>query len=371
MAHRWTKVAKAAAAAALLGTCAAVSGCHGGTQAAEADQGPVPEVTVVKVQRGAIADDLLVSGNLASMPNRDAKLAPLVSGRVSRVTVSEGDRVKSGQVLAELDNSSLMEQVKQAEAGVAQANANEENARLSAKRNEDLLQRGIASRKEVEDAKTQLAVNEAALKQAEAALSAARAQLSRGVIRAPFDGTVVHRFLGVGDQVDGTAAQPVLEVANIDTLDLLGTVPAVRLAEIKSNVQFTFSDPTIPEPIPAKVDAVLPAVDPGTNNGSVRIRLENRKHLLKLGMFASVQLPVTGGGPNRLVVPKQAIYPDESGEPHVYKVVGNEALSVPVELGVQAKDKVEILSGVKEGDIIIFTGGYGLPEKSKVRVKQS
>jgi multidrug efflux pump subunit AcrA (membrane-fusion protein) len=112
-------------------------------------------------------------------------------------------------------------------------------------------------------------------------------------------------------------------------------------------------------------------VDPGTNNGSVRIRLENRKHLLKLGMFASVQLPVTGGGSNRLVVPKQAIYPDESGEPHVYKVVGDEAVSVPVELGVQAKDKVEVLSGIKEGDTIIFTGGYGLPEKSKVRVKQS
>jgi membrane fusion protein (multidrug efflux system) len=305
------------------------------------------------------------------MPNRDAKLAPLVSGRVARVAVSEGDHVTAGQVLAELDNSSLIEQVKQAEAGVAQAKANLENARLSASRNENLLQRGIASRKEVEDAKTQLAVNEALQKQAEASLSSARAQLSRGVIRAPFDGTVVHRFLGVGDQVDGTAAQPVLEVANLDTLDLLGTVPALRLAEIKSNVRFTFSDPAIPDAIPAKVDAVLPAVDPGTNNGMVRIRLENRKHLLKLGMFASVRLPLSGDNSNRLVVPQEAIYPDESGEPHVYKVVGDEAVSVAVELGVKTKDKVEILSGVKEGDTIIFTGGYGLPEKSKVRVKQS
>jgi multidrug efflux pump subunit AcrA (membrane-fusion protein) len=77
------------------------------------------------------------------------------------------------------------------------------------------------------------------------------------------------------------------------------------------------------------------------------------------------------GGTNRLVVPKQAIYPDESGEPHVYKVVGDQAESVPVELGVQTKDKVEILSGVKEGDTVIFTGGYGIPEKSKIRVKQS
>src|SRR3979411_2458026 len=72
LAHPWTKVAKVPAAAVLFATCAAMSGCHGGTQAAEADQGPVPEVTVVKVQRGAIADDLLVSGNIARLPHRAA-----------------------------------------------------------------------------------------------------------------------------------------------------------------------------------------------------------------------------------------------------------------------------------------------------------
>ena len=69
-------------------------------------------------------------------------------------------------------------------------------------------------------------------------------------------------------------------------------------------------------------------------------------------------------------MPKQSIYPDESGEPHVYKVSGDQSESVAVQVGVQAKDRAEILSGVQEGDVVIVSGGYGLPEKAKVRVKQ-
>ena len=101
----------------------------------------------------------------------------------------------------------------------------------------------------------------------------------------------------------------------------------------------------------------------------MRIRIENAKRLLKLGQFLFVRASTEEGGP-RLLVPRQAIYPDESGVPHVYKVSGDEAVSVPVKLGVETKDKAEIVSGVNEGDTVIVTGGYGLPEKSKVHVKQ-
>ena len=329
----------------------------------------IPDVTVAKVERAAIADSLIVSGNLAALPNRDAKVAALVPGRVASVLVTEGDRVKDGQALAKLDDTLLLEQERQAEAAVAQARANGENARLAVDREEGLVGRGVSSRKEVEDARTLLAVNSALLKQAESGLATANAQLARSIVRAPFAGTVVKRFAGVGEQVDGTAAQPIVEVAQIDTLELLGNVPASRLAEIRNHEAFTFETSSVPGTrFKAKVASILPAVDPTTNNGTVRIRIENAKLLLKLGQFLSIDLPLKQAGP-RLVVPRQAVYPDESGEPHVYKVTGDEAESTPVELGIQTKDKAEILSGVSEGDSVIVNGGYGLPEKSKVRVK--
>jgi membrane fusion protein (multidrug efflux system) len=329
---------------------------------------PVPEVTATIVQKGAISQDLSVNGNLTALPNLDAKLAALVPGRIQAVLVTEGDRVAKGEKLVQLDPASYADQLKQAEASVAQARANLDNAKLSAERNESLLKRGIAARKEVEDARTQVSVDDAALKQTEATESVARTQLARTSIKAPFSGTVVHRFLGEGEQVDGSAGQPIVEVARVDELELLGSAPASRLAEVRSGEDFSFQTEAAPgTTFKARVIAILPAVDPSTNNGTVRIRIENAGRALKLGTFVSVEVPVKQPV-QRLIVSRQAIYPDESGQAHVYKLSGDQAESVPVQLGIQTKDQVEILSGVQAGDKVILSGGYGLAEKARVRL---
>ncbi len=346
-----------------------ISCSKSGSEEESATPTAVPEVTISKVERSPIAQYLTVSGNLAALANRDAKVAALVSGRISRVLVVEGDQVKAGQPLAEIDDTLLREQERQAEAAVAQAKANVDNSQLAVQREEGLLSRGISSRKEIEDARTQLAVNTATLNQVEAGLATAKAQVSRSIVRAPFAGTVVKRFAASGEQVDGSGAQPVVEIAQIDALELLGTVPATLLSEIKIGGAFAFESNAAPNAkLTARVESILPAVDPATNNGTVRIRVENSKRQFKLGQYLSIDLPLKQNGP-RLLVPRQAVYPDESGEPHVYKVSGDQAESVAVKVGVQSGDKAEILEGVAEGDTVIVTGGYGLPEKSKVRVK--
>lgn len=357
--------------ALLAGVCSIVAlcGCGRHSSGESSSRTPGVEVTVTRVEKGMLSQDLLVSGNLVTLPNQDAKIASLVGGRIERVFVIEGDRVSPGQELVQLENTPLRDQVRQAEAAVAQARANLENARLAAERNQRLLERGIASRKEVEDSRTQLAVSQATLNQSDAALSAARAQLGRATLRAPFAGTVVRRFLGVGDQVDGNGTQPVLEVANINALELLASVPGSRLNQIRANDSFAFETPNVPGArFSARIVAVLPAVDPATNNGTVRIRIDNPQHLLKLGMFLSVNLPLKAAA-DRLLLPRQAIYPGESGEPHVYRVTGDQAEEVPVKLGAQSTDKVEVLEGVQEGEVVVLNGGYGLPEKSRVQVK--
>ncbi len=351
---------------ALCAWCAVAPAC--GRSAGDAAKAAVADVTATTVQRASLNQDLLVSGNLAALPNRAAKIAALLPGRLQTVLVTEGDRVAQGQVLARLDPASYADQLRQAEAAVAQARANLANAKVSADRNEGLLARGIAARKEVEDSRTQVSVDEAALQQAQAAESAARTQFERTVIRAPFAGSVIHRFLGVGEQVDGSGNQPIVEVANTETLELLGTVPASRLPEVRAGEDFTFRTDSVPgASLKARIIAVLPAVDPVTNNGTVRIQVNNRNHALKLGTFVTVELPLRQRI-QRLILPRQAVYPDESGQPRVYRISGDEAQSVTVQLGIQTKDQVEILSGVQPGDRVILSGGYGLPDKAKVRV---
>jgi RND family efflux transporter MFP subunit len=146
-------------------------------------------------------------------------------------------------------------------------------------------------------------------------------------------------------------------------------VPGTRLNQVRTNESFAFETPSVPGvKFSGRVVAVLPAVDPATGNGTVRIRCQNPQRLLKLGMFLSVNLPLKAAA-KALLVQRQAIYPDENGEPHVYKVTGDQAESVPVKLGAQSNDNVEVIEGVQAGEVIVLNGGYGLPEKSKVRVK--
>jgi membrane fusion protein (multidrug efflux system) len=329
----------------------------------------VAEVTVTQVQRADISQALTVTGTIAALPNRDVRVSPLVAGRVANMRVAEGDKVGEGQVLATLDDRTFRDQLQQAEGAVEQARANLENARLNRTRNEDLFKRGIAARKDLEDARTQESVSEAALKQADGALALARLQLGRAEVRSPLRGTVVKRLVSVGEQVDGTGAQPILEVADTAEVELFGNVPAVYLAKIRVGQGLHIATEAFPgKDFVGRVVAISPAVDPSTNVGMVRIRISNGAGWLRLGMFLSAQIPLETHA-RALVVPPQAVYRDPQGQPRVYRVQGESAEAVAVTLGLETQDRVELLSGVDEGETVILTGGYGLPEHAKIKVK--
>ena len=328
------------------------------------------EVTVTKVARADVTSALTVTGTIAALPNRDAKVSSLVQGRIAGMMVAEGDHVNQGQALAKIEDRPFLDQIQQAEAAIEQAQANVENARLNRDRNEGLLERGIAARKDVEDARTQLSVNQAALRQAEAALALARLQLARTEVRSPLAGTVVKRFASVGEQVDGTAATPLFEVADLNEVELFGNVPALYLGKIRVGARLPVTTDAFPaQTFAGRVVAISPAVDPSSNVGTVRIRMSNSRRLLRLGLFLSAQLPLETHA-KALVVPAQAVYRDERGNPEVYRVEGDDASAVPVKLGLETKAQVELLSGVQAGDTVILTGGYGLKDHAKVKVRE-
>jgi RND family efflux transporter MFP subunit len=283
--------------------------------------------------------------------------------------VAEGDRVKEGELLARIDDHSYRDQLQQALAGVDQANANLENTHLNRTRNEDLYQRGIAARKDKEDAVTAERVAEAALRQAQSALALARLQLSRTEVKSPLSGTVVKRLMSVGEQVDGTGAQPIFEVANMAEVELFGNVPAVYLQKIRVGQILPVRTDAFPgTDFTGRVVAISPAVDPATNVGLVRIRIGNAAGLLRLGLFLTVEVPLETHARALLVGP-QAIYRNADAQPEIFRVHGDEADAVPVKLGIETHDRVELLSGAEEGEVVILTGAYGLGAKAKIRVK--
>jgi len=357
-------------AAALLGATLALLGCSHPT--VEEEQGAtgalVAPVTVTQVERATISRSIALSGMVAARPNQDVRISSLVPGRIVRMLVAEGDAVRTGQLVAEIDPQPFRDQARQSEAAVTQAEANQENARLALARNESLYQRGIAPRKDLEDARAQAQVTQAALKQAQARLALDRLALRRTEIRSPLSGVVVKNFLSVGEQVDGTAAQPLYEVANPRPVELRANVPAANLGDLHVGESLTVtSEAFAGTSFTGRVVAVTPAVDPTTNLGLVRIEIPNRRRLLRLGMFLTFQAPIETHA-NALVLPVEAVYRDRENRPVIYRVDGDFAVLTPVQLGIETRDRTEILSGATAGETVVRTGGYGLGERTRIKV---
>jgi len=320
------------------------------------------------VVRRDLVEPLLARGAVAAPPNEDVKLASQVPGRVVAMSVAEGDSVRVGQVVAEIETPPLEDQQRQARAALAQAKAALENARLNLARTERLFERGIAAGKEVEDARAQGSSAEAALEQAEAALATADRQLARAHVRSPISGQVVKRFVGVGEQVDGSPAEPLLEVANVDQVEVAAHVAADHLGRVRvGQAAAVVSDAWPDRTFDGEVIAIAPAVDPATNAALVRIRVKNPERLLKVGMFAQARIGLQEKK-GVLVVPPSAVSKTEEGTA-VYVVSGEEAMRTPVKIGLETLEAVELVSGVKEGQKVLTSAIHGLGERAKLAAK--
>ena len=331
------------------------------------------EVPTIAAETGTVArrdlvEPLLVRGAIAAPPNEDVKLASQVPGRVVAMSVAEGDSVRAGQVVAEIETPPLEDQQRQARAALAQAKAALENARLNLARTERLFERGIAAGKEIEDARAQAAAAEAGLEQAEAALATADRQLGRAHVRSPISGQVVKRFVGVGEQVDGTPGQPLLEVANVDRVEVAAHVAADHLGRVRVGQSAAIVSDAWPDrTFDGEVIAIAPAVDPATNAALVRIRVKNPERRLKIGMFAQARIGLSEKK-GVLVVPPSAVSKGDEGAA-VYVVSGEEAVRTPVKIGLETPEAVELLSGVKEGQRVLTSGIHGLGERAKLAAK--
>jgi RND family efflux transporter MFP subunit len=355
---------------AALGAAVAGPAC---TRPASDQELASPEVPTITAETGTVArrdlvESLVVRGAIAAPPNEDVKLAAQVPGRVVAMSVAEGDSVRAGQVVAEIETPALEDQQRQARAVLAQAKAGLESARLNLTRTERLFERGIAAGKEVEDARVQAASAEAALEQAQAALATADRQLGRAHVQSPISGQVVKRFVGVGEQVDGTPAQPLLEVANVDRVEMAAHVAAEQLGRVRVGQPAAMVSDAWPDrSFDGEVIAIAPAIDPATNAALVRIRVKNPEHLLKIGMFAQARIGLQQKK-GALAVPPSAVSKSDAGAA-VYVLAGDEATRTPVKLGLETPEAVEILSGVKEGQKVLTSSIHGLGERAKLGAK--
>jgi len=354
-------------AAAVLALALSVPACSKPAADEEIASADVPTISadIGVVARQDLVEPLVVRGSVVAMPNQDVKIAAQVAGRIDSLNVAEGDWVTAGHVIAEIDPRPFNDQKRQAAAAVSNTKAALDNAKLNLERTERLFQRGIAAGKEVEDARAQLAGAEAAREQAAAGLDTAERELSRTHVASPITGQVVKRLASVGEQVDGTAAQPIAQVANLDHVEVAAAVPAEHLGRIKVGQLVTItSDTYADQAFTGELIAISPAVDTSTNASLARIRMANPGRVLKIGMFvqAQVGLSVHKGA---LTVPPSAVSKGEE-DAVVYVVTGETATRTKVKLGIETGAAVEVLDGVKEGQKILTSAIHGLGERARL-----
>ena len=323
-------------------------------------------VQVEPARSGPIREVIAATGLVTAAPGAEFTVTAPEAARIAELPKAEGDRVRVGDLLVRFDIPSLAAGAVASRAAIEQAQARVENAKSAASRVQGLFERGVAARKEVEDAERELREANAALEQTHSASGAANALAGRTTVRAPFDGVVAKRFHNPGDLVEPGSSDPILRVIDPSRLEVTAAAPIATLARITASAPARIVVPGGDEPIQATVIARPAAVDPGSVTAPVRLRPAS---VGKLTAGISVEVQILGPEHTASVlVPNAAIVRD--GEVTVVMTVGGDSKAHrnEVEAGVTSAETTEILKGVKAGDRVIVRGQNGLPDGAAVTI---
>lgn len=339
-------------------TTAAPAGPTSTSSAVGAGKPITVEAASVELRR--LTDDTQAVGSLRS--RRGVVLRPEVSGRITQLNFTDGQRVKKGQTLVQFDDQLPLAQVQQslAELSIAQANQS---------RNQELVAQNFVSQRSLEESAANLQV-------AQAKLSLAKATAARLKIVAPFDGIAGIRLVNVGDYLKDGA--DIVNVEDIDAIFVDFRLPERFQARVQRGQTALVNMDALPgRRYTAQIQAIDPLIDANGRSVGVRACIDNRHLQLRPGMFARVNA-VFDVREDARVIPEEAIVPQGSKQ-FVIKLLDDPAASgksasgqkitqrVEVKVGLRSPGRVEVLEGLSPGDTVI-TAGQQRVQKDGTRV---
>lgn len=321
-------------------------------------------VHVAKAAPATVSVEVKAPGTTVSAPGAEIVITAPQQGRVVALPHGEGDRVKKGELLVEFEIPSLAADLASKESALTQAKARVANAQAARDRLAGLQTRGIAARREVEDAERDLAEAQAGVQEASAGLEAARQLLARQRVTAPFDGVVVRRQHNPGDLVDASAADPILRFADPSRSEVEALVPATAVPQIKAGqpAVVTSAGGVTWKATVARTPA---AVDTATSSARVRLTLDEAARPA-LGLPVEVSIVVSSRDA-AVAVPAAAVV-RQGDTVSVFVVADGKAVRHDAVTGLASDQNVELLKGAAAGDRVIVDGLDGLPDGAKVSV---
>ncbi|MGA7915005.1 MAG: efflux RND transporter periplasmic adaptor subunit [Candidatus Acidiferrales bacterium] len=381
------KSASALAFFALLVFAAVFAGC-GGTHNASADNpSNAPHAAVVKVERRNLANTLEIASEF--LPYQEVDVYAKVSGYIQKLYVDWGTHVKQGQLLAVLEIPELQQQLQQDEASVRRseqdvARAHEEQSRaesaynvahitytrladvqksrpeLVAQQEIDVAQgKDLEASAGVSSAKDSLAAAEQALLSSKASLAKDQAMFSYARMTAPFDAVVTQIYAYTGALLPaGTSSNKgdsaLCHLSQNNLLRLVIPVPERAVPEIHDGQTLEVDVSALKKTFTGKIVRYSDQIDPNTRTMHTEVNVPNANFELVPGMYASVKIPLQSAS-NVLTVPVQAISLTGTGQGTALVVNSTNHLERrEVRLGLQSATDVEVLSGIKENELVVF-----------------
>ncbi|MDH0865631.1 efflux RND transporter periplasmic adaptor subunit [Mitsuaria sp. GD03876] len=341
-----SKVAAAALLAALMGGCARTS--------PPAPPAPRPvKVEVIGSASARLTESFL--GTVRALQR--SELGFESSGRVSAILVDVGDRVRSGQVLARLDEAPALRRLEKAEADRAAAAAALAERTTLLRQNESLAKDQIVSQVTLESAQTQHRIAQSQLQSAEAALALARRELTLSRITAPFDGVVVAR--NTQPFTDISAGAPVFQIEAGQALEVVAMLPeavAARLSPGQSAQAVLSQTAPAVTTLPLKLERISSRNDSGSLVQAI-FRIDGAAPTLRSGAMVSLELP--GAAERSVSVPAAALLPDAApGRGQVFVLEQAHLVGRTVQLGqgLLPDGRIPVTSGLKPGDQVVVAG---------------
>ena len=278
-------------------------------------------------------------------------------GALKNLFVREGQLVKKGELLAEVNDSGLKEQLDQM---LIQANYTKDNF----DRVKRLWEKNIGSEMQFLKAKSDFETNNKMVEQI-------RDQLSKTKIYAPFDGEIDEIISNLGSNL--VPGSPILRVVNLDIIYAEAQVPEKYVSSIELGTEALVSIPLLNKEVTSKIVQSGNFINPNNRTFRVEAPVENKDKRIKQNLNARIKIK-NYSNIKALVVPLRVIREDASGRPFIYKLVETDkkdillTVKIFVETGANNDEEIEITKGLSIGDIIVLEGANNVEDNQRVRV---
>lgn len=328
-----------------------------------------PSVVVAKPSQGAPAEGVVLPGNVQAYT--DSGIYARTDGYLKKWYFDIGARVRKGQLLAVIESPEVDQQLAQAKADLTTAETNANNAKIQATRYQNLLKSNAVSKQDTDTFVTQAAATSAQVKSAQANVQRLEQMVDFERIYAPFSGTLTARNVDIGTLINSGTGRELFHLSQEDVLRVYVNVPQVYAPACVPGVQAYLTLAEYPgKKFTGKIVRTAKAIDPASRTLLVEVDVKNPTGELYPGAYAQVHFQLKNTRPS-LIIPVSTMIFRSQGLRVGIVVNGNKAKLVPITIGQDDGNVVQVVEGLQPDDEVIQSPPDSLIDGETVQVVQS